>query len=160
MVVWYRVIIVSALSLSLRDKERFRDWEIERAWQLSNPKNPSSTSAQHSMHKWIGILFTNLIVCKYFWLVSWIYFLCYTINSINIWYVHKYFRKGEELAKNGYNHEIITTESNSLGVSKLIIKVTQEENLGVYQVKNEITKDSGEKIGDQHRRITVSSFLY
>ena len=26
-VVWYRVIIVSALSLSLRDKERFRDWE-------------------------------------------------------------------------------------------------------------------------------------
>ena len=32
-VVWYRVIIVSALSLSLRDKERFRDWEIERAWQ-------------------------------------------------------------------------------------------------------------------------------
>ena len=29
-----RVIIVSALSLSLRDKDRFRDWEIERAWQL------------------------------------------------------------------------------------------------------------------------------
>ena len=29
------MIIVSALSLSLRDKERFRDWEIERAWQLS-----------------------------------------------------------------------------------------------------------------------------
>ena len=27
-------IIVSDLSLSLRDKERFRDWEIERAWQL------------------------------------------------------------------------------------------------------------------------------
>ena len=24
---------MSALSLSLRDKERFRDWEIERAWQ-------------------------------------------------------------------------------------------------------------------------------
>ena len=35
-VVWYRVIIVSALSLSLRGKERFRDWEIERAWQLTN----------------------------------------------------------------------------------------------------------------------------
>ena len=33
MVWWYRVIIVSALSLSLRDKDRFRDWEIERAWQ-------------------------------------------------------------------------------------------------------------------------------
>ena len=30
---WYKVIIVSALSLSLRIKERFRDWEIERAWQ-------------------------------------------------------------------------------------------------------------------------------
>ena len=30
---WWKVIIVSALSLSLRDKERFRDWEIERAWQ-------------------------------------------------------------------------------------------------------------------------------
>ena len=29
-----RVIIVSALSLSLRDKDRLRDWEIERAWQL------------------------------------------------------------------------------------------------------------------------------
>ena len=28
------MIIVSALSLSLRDKERFRDWEIERAWQF------------------------------------------------------------------------------------------------------------------------------
>ena len=27
------VIIVSALSLSLRDKDRLRDWEIERAWQ-------------------------------------------------------------------------------------------------------------------------------
>ena len=25
---------MSALSLSLWDKERFRDWEIERAWQL------------------------------------------------------------------------------------------------------------------------------
>ena len=37
--VWYRVIIVSALSLSLRDKESFRDWEIKRAWQyLLNPK--------------------------------------------------------------------------------------------------------------------------
>ena len=36
-VVWYRVIIVSALSLSLIDKERFRDWEIERAWQYSKP---------------------------------------------------------------------------------------------------------------------------
>ena len=33
-VVWYRVIIVSALSLSLRDKERLRDWEIERAWKF------------------------------------------------------------------------------------------------------------------------------
>ena len=33
-VVWCGgVIIVSALSLSLRDKESFRDWEIERAWQ-------------------------------------------------------------------------------------------------------------------------------
>ena len=31
----WKVIIVSALSLSLRDKERFRDWEIERAWQYS-----------------------------------------------------------------------------------------------------------------------------
>ena len=34
---WWEVIIesaVSALSLSLRDEERFRDWEIERAWQL------------------------------------------------------------------------------------------------------------------------------
>ena len=30
----WKVIIVSALSLSLRDKERLRDWEIERAWQL------------------------------------------------------------------------------------------------------------------------------
>ena len=30
-VVWYRVIIVSALSLSLRDKDRLRDREIERA---------------------------------------------------------------------------------------------------------------------------------
>ena len=33
------MIIVSALSLSLRDKERFRDWEIERAWQYAQPKN-------------------------------------------------------------------------------------------------------------------------
>ena len=28
---WWKVIIVSALSL--RDKDRFRDWEIEKAWQ-------------------------------------------------------------------------------------------------------------------------------
>ena len=41
-VVWYRVIIVSALSLSLRDKERFRDWEIERAWQLNSKSNRMS----------------------------------------------------------------------------------------------------------------------
>ena len=32
-VVWWKVIIVSALSLSLRDKDRLRDREIERAWQ-------------------------------------------------------------------------------------------------------------------------------
>ena len=30
------MIIVSALSLSLKDKDRFRDWEIERAWQYIN----------------------------------------------------------------------------------------------------------------------------
>ena len=27
-------IIVSDLSLSLRDKDRLKDWEIERAWQF------------------------------------------------------------------------------------------------------------------------------
>ena len=32
-VVWWKVIIVSALSLSLRDKDRLRDREIERGWQ-------------------------------------------------------------------------------------------------------------------------------
>ena len=31
---WYRAIIVSALSLSLRDKDRLRDREIERAWEF------------------------------------------------------------------------------------------------------------------------------
>ena len=39
-VVWYKVIIVSALSLSLRDKDRLRDWEIER--ELDNTKFISS----------------------------------------------------------------------------------------------------------------------
>ena len=38
-VVWYRVITVSALSLSLRDKDRFWDREIERAWQKSSYKH-------------------------------------------------------------------------------------------------------------------------
>ena len=62
-------------------------------------------------------------------------FLGHTINSINICEVHKYFLlQGEELAKNGYNHEVITTESSSLGQSKLIFKTTQEQNFGVYQV--------------------------
>ena len=62
------------------------------------------------------------------------YFLCHTINSINICYFHKYFAKGEELAKTGYNHQIITAETNSLGTSKLIIKSTQERDFGIYQV--------------------------
>ena len=40
-VVWCgKVIIVSALYLSLRDKESFRDWEIERAWQYHNVNSP------------------------------------------------------------------------------------------------------------------------
>ena len=34
---------MSALSLSLRDKERFRDWEIERAWQIGFSKVASKT---------------------------------------------------------------------------------------------------------------------
>ena len=34
----WKVIIVSALSLSLIDKERFGDWEIERAWQHFSSK--------------------------------------------------------------------------------------------------------------------------
>ena len=46
---WYRVIIVSALFLSLRDKERLRDWEIERAWQktylLTLPRYPDLAPA-------------------------------------------------------------------------------------------------------------------
>ena len=54
---WYRVIIVSALSLSLRDKERFRDWEIERAWQLieyiqngSSAVNNRQTLSSRTLH--------------------------------------------------------------------------------------------------------------
>ena len=39
LVMWWKVIIVSALSLSLRDKDRYRDWEIERAWQYIDLEN-------------------------------------------------------------------------------------------------------------------------
>jgi len=51
--------------------------------------------------------------------------------------------KGEELAKNGYNHEIINTDSSSSGRSKLIIKTTQENDFGVYQctATNNLGKD-------------------
>ena len=38
-VVWYRVIIVSALSLSLRDKERLRDWESLTKDHMSEAQN-------------------------------------------------------------------------------------------------------------------------
>ena len=43
--------------------------------------------------------------------------------------------QGQELARDGYNHEIITiTEAGSLATSKLIIKKTQEGDFGKYQV--------------------------
>ena len=48
----WKVIIVSALSLSLRDKDRLRDWEIERAWQLT-------------CYQWIICLVLYNYVCFY-----------------------------------------------------------------------------------------------
>merc|ERR550532_2161716 len=52
--------------------------------------------------------------------------------------------KGQELARDGYNHEIITiTEAGSLATSKLIIKKTQEGDFGKYQctATNNLGKD-------------------
>ena len=44
--------------------------------------------------------------------------------------------QGKELARDGYNHEIISvTEAGSLATSKLVIKKTQEEDFGKYQVR-------------------------
>ena len=46
-----------------------------------------------------------------------------------------FFLQGQELASDGYNHEIITiTEAGSLATSKLVIKKTQEGDFGKYQV--------------------------
>lgn len=45
--------------------------------------------------------------------------------------------QGQELARDGYNHEIITvTEAGSLATSKLVIKKTQEGDFGKYQVND------------------------
>ena len=51
---------MSALSLSLRDKERLRDWEIERAWQ----KNPLLLQNLGSAIKTIKVVFFSYLPKK------------------------------------------------------------------------------------------------
>ena len=49
--------------------------------------------------------------------------------------------QGKELARDGYNHEIISvTEAGSVATSKLVIKKTQEEDFGKYQVREAFKK--------------------
>ena len=69
---------MTALSLSLRDKERFRDWEIERAWQFLCPNK----------WRWVGGLSNYDDVIKYTVFLkaslNIIYFILTTFNNSNV----------------------------------------------------------------------------
>ena len=54
-------LLVSALSLSLRDKERLRDWEIERAWQFHTQKRRLESIVYDNNKKTLHIYITHMI---------------------------------------------------------------------------------------------------
>ena len=66
--------LMSALSLTLRDKDRFRDYEIERAWQYSNFRHQNGEEifdspivANHiTLHSKYSLLFTYLTSKRHF----------------------------------------------------------------------------------------------